>query len=107
MTSSGRQVSKIHMVDLAGSECTKESEGKTRSEGIAINTSLFTLGHVINVLSQRRSGGVEPPYRNSQLTWLLRDSLGGNARTVMVACVSPSEANGAATRRRARAGGGG
>ncbi|KAL8589773.1 hypothetical protein ACOMHN_020776 [Nucella lapillus] len=91
--------SKIHLVDLAGSEkATGSGWTEVRlKEGGNINKSLVTLGNVISALaemgersgSSRRSGGFIP-YRDSKLTYLLRDSLGGNAQTIMIATISPS-----------------
>lgn len=97
--------SKIIFVDLAGSERIKDSksEGVTAAEGRQINKSLFTLGKVIASLGsaqQRRIGGERSrrseadmshiPYRDSTLTRLLADSLGGTARTLLLSCVSPA-----------------
>ena len=92
-----RFVSKFHLLDLAGSERAKRTGavGTRFKEGVAINSSLLTLGNVICALSDgdaRKRGG-HVPYRNSKLTRLLADSLGGNSRTVMLACVSPAEVN--------------
>ncbi|EGB11332.1 hypothetical protein AURANDRAFT_20797, partial [Aureococcus anophagefferens] len=85
--------SKLHLCDLAGSERAKRSgaEGARLREGIAINCGLLTLGKVISALSDadRSRRPVHVPYRESKLTRLLADSLGGTARTVMLACVSP------------------
>mgnify|MGYP003312984875 CR=1 FL=1 len=85
--------SKLNLVDLAGSERAKRSgaEGARLREGIAINGGLLTLGKVISALSDadRSRRPVHVPYRESKLTRLLADSLGGTARTVMLACVSP------------------
>ncbi|XP_055384684.1 kinesin-like protein KIF12 isoform X2 [Condylostylus longicornis] len=86
---------KINFVDLAGSEMTKKtlSEGKTLEEANNINKSLMVLGYCIASLSdsKKRSGHI--PYRDSQLTKLLADSLAGNGVTLMIACVAPSEFN--------------
>jgi len=83
---------KITFVDLAGSERLKESksEGATLRETGAINKSLFTLGKVIASLCDRKR--VRVPYRDSKLTQLLADSIGGTSLTLMLACVSPSDA---------------
>uniref|UniRef100_A0AC34QKA5 Kinesin motor domain-containing protein n=2 Tax=Panagrolaimus sp. JU765 TaxID=591449 RepID=A0AC34QKA5_9BILA len=83
---------KFHFVDLAGSECMDQTgaEGQTAKEGIDINMGLFHLGQVINALTSKRS---YIPYRSCKLTRLLQDSLGGNSRTLMIACISPSSAN--------------
>ena len=87
--------SRITFVDLAGSERLKKTgaTGKTRKEGIDINRGLLALGNVINALGddRRRVGHVN--YRDSKLTRILQDSLGGNSRTLFVACVSPSDTN--------------
>ena len=88
---------KIHLVDLAGSERAKrtKAEGQRLKEGIQINKGLLALGNVISALGddKRRMAGGHVPYRDSKLTRLLQDSLGGNSRTVMVACISPADAN--------------
>ncbi|KAJ2486904.1 hypothetical protein EV174_000852, partial [Coemansia sp. RSA 2320] len=91
-----RVVSKLHFVDLAGSERLKKTlaVGDRQREGIAINSGLLALGNVISALGdphQRTPAFV--PYRDSKLTHMLRDSLGGSALTLLVACVSPAEAN--------------
>ena len=83
--------SKLSLVDLAGSERQNvygEGRGLRNQEGSNINRSLLTLGNCITLLSEKKKGFV--PYRDSKLTRLLKDSLGGNTRTVMVACISPS-----------------
>jgi kinesin family protein 18/19 len=59
-------------------------------EGANINRSLLALGNCINILSDRGKAGSFVPYRDSKLTRLLKDSLGGNTKTIMIACVSPS-----------------
>lgn len=88
---------KLSLVDLAGSERIKETGvvGLHQQESININKDLFVLGKVISSLSDKMKSSrtVHVPYRDSKLTRLLRDSLGGNCCTVMVACVSPSEKN--------------
>ena len=89
---------KMHLVDLAGSERAKrtKAEGARLQEGIQINKGLLALGNVISALGddkRRRAKGAHVPYRDSKLTRLLQDALGGNSRTVMVACVSPADAN--------------
>ncbi|CAD6187370.1 unnamed protein product [Caenorhabditis auriculariae] len=93
---SGEKVAKISLVDLAGSERAGKTGamGKRLEEGGNINKSLTTLGMVISALAER-SGKKEKfiPYRDSVLTWLLKDSLGGNSRTVMIATLSPSSDN--------------
>jgi len=92
--------SKLTFVDLAGSERIKRTgaEGQRMKEGIQINSGLFNLGQVINGLAddQRlQKGGPKQfiPYRNSKLTHLLKDALGGNSQTLFLACVSPAESN--------------
>jgi DNA repair exonuclease SbcCD ATPase subunit len=88
--------SKFHFVDLAGSERAKRTgaEGKRLREGIDINKGLLVLGNVISALGDsKKRGRVHVPYRDSKLTRMLQDSLGGNSQTVMIACVSPSETN--------------
>jgi len=98
--------SRIRLVDLAGSERAKSTEatGQRLREGSNINKSLTTLGRVIAALAdpQKKSkarGGIKSsgssnsvvPYRDSILTWLLKDSLGGNSKTAMIACIAPSD----------------
>ncbi|KAL1886581.1 hypothetical protein Plec18167_000513 [Paecilomyces lecythidis] len=84
--------SKLHFVDLAGSERLKNTgaSGERAREGISINAGLASLGKVISQLSSRQSGA-HVSYRDSKLTRLLQDSLGGNAITYMIACVTPAE----------------
>ncbi|KAL2116886.1 hypothetical protein VTJ04DRAFT_9054 [Mycothermus thermophilus] len=84
--------SKMHFVDLAGSERLKNTgaQGERAKEGISINGGLAALGKVISQLSSRNPGA-HVSYRDSKLTRLLQDSLGGNAITYMVACVTPAE----------------
>lgn len=86
---------KFHFVDLAGSERIKRTgaEGETLQEGISINKALFVLGKVINALTDETGRSCYKPYRESNLTRILQDSLGGNARTTMIACVSPADSN--------------
>ena len=79
--------SKFLVVDLAGSEKSSE-KGKRREEGVNINKSLFTLSNCLNILSEKSNTGKFVPYRDSKLTRLLKDSLGGNILTVMLACIS-------------------
>uniref|UniRef100_A0A8C2WP31 plus-end-directed kinesin ATPase n=1 Tax=Cyclopterus lumpus TaxID=8103 RepID=A0A8C2WP31_CYCLU len=94
------QVSKISLVDLAGSE-RADSTGATGTrlkEGANINKSLTTLGKVISALAEVVSSKKKKktdfiPYRDSVLTWLLRENLGGNSRTAMVAALSPADIN--------------
>ncbi|VVC92622.1 unnamed protein product [Leptidea sinapis] len=78
---------KFHFVDLAGSERLK----RTAREGISINCGLLALGNVISALGDKSKRVLHVPYRDSKLTRLLQDSLGGNSNTVMIACVSPSD----------------
>ncbi|KAH6649144.1 kinesin motor domain-containing protein [Truncatella angustata] len=90
--------SRIRLVDLAGSERAKSTEatGARLREGSNINKSLTTLGRVIAALADPKRGRGKRkadvvPYRDSILTWLLKDSLGGNSKTAMVACIAPSD----------------
>ncbi|KAJ9479656.1 Kinesin-like protein CIN8 [Pseudozyma hubeiensis] len=89
--------SKFHFVDLAGSERLKRTAamGERVKEGISINSGLHALGNVISALGDpaRAKRTTHIPYRDSKLTRLLQDSLGGNAHTLMIACVSPTEYN--------------
>uniref|UniRef100_A0A671SYQ8 plus-end-directed kinesin ATPase n=1 Tax=Sinocyclocheilus anshuiensis TaxID=1608454 RepID=A0A671SYQ8_9TELE len=95
------KVSKISLVDLAGSERADSTgaKGTRLKEGANINKSLTTLGKVISalaeVVSNKKKKKVESfiPYRDSVLTWLLRENLGGNSRTAMVAALSPADIN--------------
>ncbi|XP_077963733.1 kinesin-like protein KIF1A isoform X36 [Gasterosteus aculeatus] len=99
------KVSKISLVDLAGSERADSTgaKGTRLKEGANINKSLTTLGKVISALAEVDSGSnknkkkkkVESfiPYRDSVLTWLLRENLGGNSRTAMIAALSPADIN--------------
>ncbi|KAF0294123.1 Kinesin-like protein KIF21B [Amphibalanus amphitrite] len=86
---------KFHFVDLAGSERLKRTgaTGDRAKEGISINCGLLALGNVISALGDETRKISHVPYRDSKLTRLLQDSLGGNSRTVMIACVSPSDAD--------------
>ncbi|KAH1082334.1 hypothetical protein J1N35_022095 [Gossypium stocksii] len=88
---------KLHLVDLAGSERAKRtgSDGLRLKEGIHINRGLLALGNVISALGneKKRKEGMHVPYRDSKLTRLLQDSLGGNSKTVMIACISPADVN--------------
>ncbi|XP_051510271.1 kinesin-like protein KIF13B isoform X2 [Myxocyprinus asiaticus] len=95
---SGEKVSKLSLVDLAGSERADKTgaAGERLKEGSNINRSLTTLGLVISALADQGAGKNKSkfvPYRDSVLTWLLKDSLGGNSRTAMVATVSPAADN--------------
>ncbi|KAM4663044.1 chromosome-associated kinesin KIF4A isoform 1-T2 [Discoglossus pictus] len=87
--------SKLHLVDLAGSERQKKTkaEGDRLKEGISINRGLLCLGNVISALGDDSKKGNFVPYRDSKLTRLLQDSLGGNSHTLMIACVSPADSN--------------
>uniref|UniRef100_W5LM61 Kinesin family member 4 n=1 Tax=Astyanax mexicanus TaxID=7994 RepID=W5LM61_ASTMX len=88
-------VSKLHLVDLAGSERQKKTkaEGDRLKEGISINRGLLSLGNVISALGDESKKGSFVPYRDSKLTRLLQDSLGGNSHTLMIACISPADSN--------------
>ena len=100
--STTERLARIRLVDLAGSERAKATEatGARLREGSNINKSLTTLGRVIAALADPRhnrptNGKVRTkdvvPYRDSILTWLLKDSLGGNSKTAMIACIAPSD----------------
>ncbi|KAK9810499.1 hypothetical protein WJX72_011819 [[Myrmecia] bisecta] len=86
--------SKLHLVDLAGAERVNETGtvGQQFREGININKGLSALGNVISALSEG-SGRKHIPYRDSKLTRILQDSLGGNSETLMIACASPASFN--------------
>ncbi|XP_062702424.1 kinesin-like protein Klp98A isoform X2 [Aedes albopictus] len=93
-------VSKIHLVDLAGSERANATgaTGQRLKEGAHINKSLVTLGSVISALAEQTNPTHNKrilyiPYRDSILTWLLKDSLGGNSKTIMIAAISPADVN--------------
>ncbi|XP_013986766.2 kinesin-like protein KIF16B isoform X15 [Salmo salar] len=97
-------ISQIHLVDLAGSERADATgaTGVRLKEGGNINKSLVTLGNVISALADLSQDGVNTnlkkkqvfvPYRDSVLTWLLKDSLGGNSKTIMIATISPADVN--------------
>ncbi|XP_039311276.1 kinesin-like protein KIF13A isoform X3 [Solenopsis invicta] len=97
---SGEKVSRMSLVDLAGSERAVKTGavGDRLKEGSNINKSLTTLGLVISKLADQNSGNNKKkdnfvPYRDSVLTWLLKDNLGGNSKTVMVATISPAADN--------------
>lgn len=93
------RMARIRLVDLAGSERAKATEatGQRLREGSNINKSLTTLGRVIATLADPRHSRPSSrkkeivPYRDSILTWLLKDSLGGNSKTAMIACIAPSD----------------
>ncbi|EGR32875.1 kinesin motor domain protein [Ichthyophthirius multifiliis] len=84
--------SKLCIVDLAGSEraAASENRGVRQTEGANINKSLLALGNCINLLSDSNKKGSFVPYRDSKLTRLLKDSLGGNTKSIMIACISGS-----------------
>ncbi|KFZ64799.1 Kinesin-like KIF18A, partial [Podiceps cristatus] len=86
------RIAKMSLIDLAGSEraSATNAKGARFREGTNINRSLLALGNVINALADPKSKKQHIPYRNSKLTRLLKDSLGGNCRTIMIAAVSPS-----------------
>nr|XP_058912574.1 kinesin-like protein KIF7 isoform X5 [Kogia breviceps] len=88
-------ISKFHFVDLAGSERVLKtgSTGERLKESIQINSSLLALGNVISALGDPQRRGSHIPYRDSKITRILKDSLGGNAKTVMIACISPSSSD--------------
>lgn len=88
-------ISRFHFVDLAGSERLKRTnaEGDRKKEGISINQGLLALGNVISALGDEARKGGHVPYRDSKLTRMLQDSLGGNSQTLMLACISPSDLN--------------
>ncbi|XP_076011532.1 kinesin-like protein KIF13B isoform X2 [Genypterus blacodes] len=95
---SGEKVSRLSLVDLAGSERAAKTgaAGERLKEGSNINKSLTTLGLVISALAEQGSAKNKNkfvPYRDSVLTWLLKDCLGGNSRTAMVATISPAADN--------------
>ncbi|ETV95801.1 hypothetical protein, variant 2 [Aphanomyces invadans] len=94
MTRETMMNAKINLVDLAGSERAAKTgaTGDRLKEGAAINKSLSALGNVINMLADRSKKG-HVPYRDSKLTRLLQESLGGNSLTVMIAAVSPADYN--------------
>lgn len=101
--STTERMARIRLVDLAGSERAKATEatGARLREGSNINKSLTSLGRVIAALADPRHGRIHNggktrskdvvPYRDSVLTWLLKDSLGGNSKTAMIACIAPSD----------------
>uniref|UniRef100_A0A674JNS8 Kinesin-like protein n=1 Tax=Terrapene triunguis TaxID=2587831 RepID=A0A674JNS8_9SAUR len=86
------QVAKMSLIDLAGSEraSATNTKGERLREGANINRSLLALINVINALADAKSRKSHIPYRDSKLTRLLKDSLGGNCRTIMIAAISPS-----------------
>ncbi|XP_067394403.1 kinesin-like protein KIF14 [Emydura macquarii macquarii] len=92
-----RITSRINLIDLAGSErcSTSQTSEERMKEGISINKSLLTLGKVISALSEQFQNRKRAfiPYRESVLTWLLKESLGGNSKTTMIATISPAASN--------------
>ncbi|XP_073514170.1 kinesin-like protein KIF18A [Phyllobates terribilis] len=86
------RIAKMSLIDLAGSEraSATNAKGERLREGTNINRSLLALGNVINALADPKTKKQHIPYRNSKLTRLLKDSLGGNCHTIMIAAVSPS-----------------
>lgn len=87
------RTSKLNFVDLAGSERVGRTlaTGDRFREGVNINKGLLCLGNVISILADPTKKGNHVPYRDSKLTRILQDSLGGNAKTLMITCVSPSD----------------
>uniref|UniRef100_A0AAR2LDL5 Kinesin motor domain-containing protein n=1 Tax=Pygocentrus nattereri TaxID=42514 RepID=A0AAR2LDL5_PYGNA len=87
--------SKFHFVDLAGSERILKTgnTGERLKESIQINSGLLALGNVIGALGDPKRKGTHIPYRDSKITRILKDSLGGNAKTLMIACISPSSSD--------------
>ncbi|XP_028659009.2 kinesin-like protein KIF27 [Erpetoichthys calabaricus] len=87
--------SKFHFVDLAGSErVTKTGNtGERFKESVQINSGLLALGNVISALGDPKRKSQHVPYRDAKITRILKDSLGGNAKTLMIACISPSSFN--------------
>uniref|UniRef100_A0A3Q3INY6 Kinesin motor domain-containing protein n=1 Tax=Monopterus albus TaxID=43700 RepID=A0A3Q3INY6_MONAL len=96
-TSAGPQMlsSKFHFVDLAGSEriLRTGNSGERLKESIQINSGLLALGNVIGALGDPKRKGSHIPYRDSKITRILKDSLGGNSKTLMIACISPSSSD--------------
>ena len=99
-TAAGKATDKvaiINLIDLAGSERQSGTgaTGDRLKEGSAINLSLSSLGNCISALATNSSGDkkVRVPYRDSVLTMLLQNSLGGNAKTIMIAAISPADVN--------------
>ncbi|KAG2466284.1 KIF27 protein, partial [Polypterus senegalus] len=94
-TSSQVISSKFHFVDLSGSErVTKTGNtGERFKESVQINSGLLALGNVISALGDPKRKSQHVPYRDAKITRILKDSLGGNAKTLMIACISPSSSN--------------
>lgn len=85
------KIRRFHFIDLAGSERTRHSNGERLKEGCSINKSLHVLGMVINSLVEATEGKPKHVnYRDSKLTFLLKDALGGNSKTHLIANISPS-----------------
>merc|ERR1719326_456016 len=93
----GQKVSMMNLVDLAGSEKAGQTgaSGDRLKEGCAINKSLSALGNVIEKLAEKSGGkkGVIIPYRDSKLTRLLQNALGGSSKTIMICALSPASSN--------------
>ncbi|XP_033108904.1 kinesin-like protein KIF27 [Anneissia japonica] len=89
------RTSKFHFVDLAGSERAHRTgnAGERFKESVYINSGLLALGNVISALSDQKKKNAHIPYRDSKITRILKDSLGGNAKTCMITCISPSAVN--------------
>lgn len=91
------KLSEINLVDLAGSEraASTGATGARLQEGSNINKSLMILGKVISTLANKstRGGPIVVPYRESKLTFILRNALGGNSKTAMIAALSPASVN--------------
>lgn len=86
------QESKMFLIDLAGNEKSHNNLNKRFVEGVNINKSLLTLGKCISILAEQKKNAFVP-FRDSKLTRILKESLGGNSKTVMVACVSSDKAH--------------
>ena len=89
---------KLYLVDLAGSEKAGQTgaEGQRLKEGCAINKSLTVLGNCISILAEKSSGKAKNtvvPYRDSNLTRILQNALGGNSKTIMICAISPAALN--------------
>merc|ERR1719230_296394 len=95
----GAKVSIINLVDLAGSEKAGQTQasGDRLKEGCAINKSLSALGNVIEKLADKATGKLKPggiiPYRDSKLTRMLQNALGGSSKTIMICAISPASSN--------------
>lgn len=91
------RVSMINLIDLAGSERQSKTQatGDRFKEAVGINLSLTTLGQVISVLAENADSNANKfvPYRNSSLTFMLKNALGGNSQTVMICAISPATDN--------------